>query len=138
MRLLIDSHAFIWFCEGNPALSSVAREAMEDGGNERFISHATPWEMAIKLALGKLQLQSDFAVIFPGVLNANGFAMLTPNLEHYRAPSICHGITATRLTGSSSHRRKWTESPSSRAIPTSRNTALRLFGSHGSFTGSSR
>jgi len=85
MRLLIDSHALIWFCEGNPALSSVAREAMEDGVNERFISHATPWEMAIKLALGKLQLQSDFAVIFPGVLNANGFAMLTPNLEHYRA-----------------------------------------------------
>lgn len=85
MRLLIDSHALIWFCEGNPALSSVAREAMEDGANERFISHATPWEMAIKLALGKLQLQSDFAVIFPGVLNANGFAMLTPKLEHYRA-----------------------------------------------------
>ena len=84
MRLLIDSHALIWFCEGNPALSSVARG---HGGraNERFISHATPWEMAIKLALGKLQLQSDFAVIFPGVLNANGFAMLTPNLEHYRA-----------------------------------------------------
>ncbi len=85
MRLLIDSHALIWFCEGNPALSSVARDAMEDGANERFISHATPWEMAIKLALGKLQLQTDFAVIFPGVLNANGFAMLTPHLEHYRA-----------------------------------------------------
>jgi PIN domain nuclease of toxin-antitoxin system len=85
MRLLIDSHALIWFCEGNAALSSIAREAMEDGSNERFISHATPWEMAIKLALGKLQLQSDFAVIFPGVLNANGFAMLTPKLEHYRA-----------------------------------------------------
>ena len=48
MRLLIDSHALIWFCEGNPALSSVAREAMEDGANERFISHATPWEMAIR------------------------------------------------------------------------------------------
>jgi len=85
MRLLIDSHALIWFCEGNPALSPVARGVMEDGANERFISHATPWEMAIKLTLGKLQLQSDFAVIFPGVLNANGFAMLTPNLEHYRA-----------------------------------------------------
>ena len=42
MRLLIDSPALIWFCEGNPALSAVARQAMEDGGNERFISHATP------------------------------------------------------------------------------------------------
>lgn len=119
MRLLIDSHALIWFCEGNPSLSPVAREAMEDGANQRFVSHATPWKMAMKLALGKLQLQSDFAGIFPGVLNANGFAMLTPNLEHYRG----HGITATRLTGSSSRRRRWTEWPSSHAIPTSRNTA---------------
>jgi PIN domain nuclease of toxin-antitoxin system len=58
---------------------------MEDAGNERFVSHATPWEMAIKLALGKLQLQPDFSVIFPGVLDANGFAMLPPKFEHYHA-----------------------------------------------------
>jgi PIN domain nuclease of toxin-antitoxin system len=57
---------------------------MEDGGNERFISHATPWEMAIKLALGKLRLQTDFSTIFPGVLNANGFMMLPPAFDHYR------------------------------------------------------
>jgi PIN domain nuclease of toxin-antitoxin system len=58
MRLLIDTHALIWFCEGSPALSATARAAMEDAGNERFVSHATPSEMAIKLALGKLQLRS--------------------------------------------------------------------------------
>ncbi len=123
MRLLIDSHALIWFCEGNPALSSVAREAMEDGANERFISHATPREMAIKLALGKLQLQSDFAVIFPGVLNANGFAMLTPNLEHYRALIDLprhHGDPFDRLIIAQAKVDGW---PSSHAIPTSRNTA---------------
>ena len=65
MRLLVDTHALIWFCEGNAALSAPARAAMEDGANERFISHATPWEMAIKLSLGKLQIESDFAVISP-------------------------------------------------------------------------
>lgn len=85
MRLLIDTHALIWFCEGNPALSTTARAAMEDGANARFISHATPWEMAIKLSLGKLQLQVDFGAIFPGVLKANGFEMLPPSDEHYRA-----------------------------------------------------
>ena len=85
MRLVIDTHALIWFCEGNPALSAPARAAMEDDANDRFISHATPWEMAIKLSLGKLRLQSDFAVIFPGVVDANGFAMLPPRVEHYRA-----------------------------------------------------
>ncbi len=85
MRLLIDTHALIWFCEGNPALSVTARTAMEDAGNERFIGHATPWEMAIKLSLGKLQLQLDFSVIFPGVLDANGFAVLPPRFDHYHA-----------------------------------------------------
>ena len=85
MRLLIDTHALIWFCEGNTALSGPARAAMEDATNERFISEATPWEMAIKLALGMLRLQSDFAAIFPGVVNANGFAMLPPRFDHYRA-----------------------------------------------------
>lgn len=85
MRLLIDTHALIWFCEGNAALSAQARAAIEDATNARFISHATPWEMAIKLSLGKLVLQPDFTVIFPGVVDANGFAMLAPAAGHYRA-----------------------------------------------------
>jgi len=84
MRLLIDTHALIWFCEGNPLLSSAARAAMEDESNERFISHAVPWEMAIKPSLGKLHLQTDYDVIFPGVLDANGFQLLPASLGHYR------------------------------------------------------
>jgi PIN domain nuclease of toxin-antitoxin system len=83
MRLLIDTHALIWFCDGSPSLSEVARAAMEDDTNERFISHAVPWEMAVKLALGKLQLQTEYEVIFPGVLDANGFQLLPARLEHY-------------------------------------------------------
>jgi len=83
MRLLIDTHALIWFCEGNSALSAPARAAMENDANERFISHAVPWEMAIKLSIGKLHLQADFDVIFPGVLDANGFQLLPVSLEHF-------------------------------------------------------
>jgi PIN domain nuclease of toxin-antitoxin system len=66
MRVLVDTHALIWFCEGNAALSAGARAAMEEGTNERFVSHATAWEMAIKHALGKLRLQGAFDQIFPG------------------------------------------------------------------------
>ena len=84
MRLLIDTHALIWFCEGSPQLSATARAAMEDEANERFISQAVPWEMAIKLSIGKLLLNVDFGVIFPGVLEANGFSLLPTLLDHYR------------------------------------------------------
>ncbi len=60
MRLLLDTHALLWFCEGNPALSATARAAMEDSTNERYVSHATPWEVAIKVSLGRLDLQVGF------------------------------------------------------------------------------
>ena len=85
MRLLLDTHALLWFCEGNPALSATARAAMEDSTNERYVSHATPWEVAIKVALGRLDLQVGFDALFPGVLKANGFEFLPSAPEHYRA-----------------------------------------------------
>jgi len=43
MRVLIDTHALIWFCEGNHSLSATARAVMEDAGNERYVSHAAAW-----------------------------------------------------------------------------------------------
>ena len=85
MRLLIDTHALLWFCEGSPILSPKARAAMEDGTNERFVSHASAWETAIKVSIGKLKLLTDYRVIFPGVLEANGFVFLPPAVEHYEA-----------------------------------------------------
>ena len=84
MRLLIDTHALIWFCEGHASLSAGARAALEDESNERLVSHAVPWEMAVKQSLGKLHLEVDFDVIFPAVLDANGFQMLPSRLDHYR------------------------------------------------------
>jgi PIN domain nuclease of toxin-antitoxin system len=85
MRLLIDTHSLLWFCEGNPALSATARAAMENPANERYVSHATAWEVAIKLSLGKLKLHANYEDIFPGVLDANGFVLLAPSIIHYQA-----------------------------------------------------
>lgn len=85
MRLLIDTHALLWFCEGNPNLSTKARSAMEDASNERFVSHASAWETAIKVSIGKLGLMTDYKVIFSGVLAANGFQLLPPAVDHYEA-----------------------------------------------------
>ena len=60
MRLLLDSHALLWFCEGNTSLSAPARTAIEDLGNEKYVSHATAWEVAIKVSLGKLKLAVSY------------------------------------------------------------------------------
>jgi PIN domain nuclease of toxin-antitoxin system len=85
MRLLLDTHTLLWFCEGNPALSASARKAIEDRTNERYVSHVTAWEVALKLAVGKLQLQVPYATLFSGVLLANGFGFLLPDFPHFEA-----------------------------------------------------
>lgn len=85
MRLLIDTHALLWFCEGNSTLSDEARSAMEDEANERYVSHSSAWEVAIKVSLGKLKLHDDYRIIFSGVLKANGFVLLSPTVDHYDA-----------------------------------------------------
>jgi PIN domain nuclease of toxin-antitoxin system len=84
MKLLLDTHALLWFCDGNAALSGKARAAMEDERNERWVSHATAWEIAIKAGLGKLALQVPYEELFPGVIAANGWQVLAPDFLHYR------------------------------------------------------
>ena len=84
MRLLLDSHALIWFWEANPALSPVALAAIEDLDNEKHVSHVTAWEIAIKVRLGKLKLAAAYNDLFPGALMADGFRELPTNLRHFR------------------------------------------------------
>jgi len=82
VKILIDTHALIWFCEGNTNLSEKARKVMQDDANDKLISPAVPWEMAIKISIGKLTLKTDFSSIFPGVASANGFNLLPLHFSH--------------------------------------------------------
>jgi PIN domain nuclease of toxin-antitoxin system len=54
MRLLLDTHTFIWHREGNDRLSALAGRMISDSDNEVFISIVTLWEMSIKRSSGKL------------------------------------------------------------------------------------
>lgn len=56
MRLLLDTHVFLWWCAGDPRLTEVERQAIRDGANDVFLSAASVWEMAIKQTLGRLQV----------------------------------------------------------------------------------
>jgi PIN domain nuclease of toxin-antitoxin system len=59
MNLLIDTHVLLWAVDNDPSLSPAARAAITDGHNIVFVSAATAWELAIKKALGKLQVPTD-------------------------------------------------------------------------------
>jgi len=56
MKLLLDTHTFLWWNTEDPQLSARARELIADGQNEIFLSAASVWEISIKTAKGKLVL----------------------------------------------------------------------------------
>jgi PIN domain nuclease of toxin-antitoxin system len=53
VRLLLDTHSLLWFYLGDVQLSSAARAAIADPGNDKLVSAASYWELAIKVSLGK-------------------------------------------------------------------------------------
>ncbi len=81
MRLLLDTNALIWFANGDDKLSKVAIEAIENPQNEKIVSVACIWEMAIKKNLGKLELKFDLKDL-QNILLANRFELLDINIHH--------------------------------------------------------
>ena len=82
MRVLLDTHAFLWFITDDRRLSRRAREIMEDSENDLLLSVASLWEIAIKSSLGKLALGRPFGELLPHELAANGIEVLRIRLNH--------------------------------------------------------
>ena len=76
MRLLLDTHAFLWWVSDSPRLSTKSRSTIADPANECLVSLASCWEMAIKLSLGKLVISTPFERFIPEQMAANGFMPL--------------------------------------------------------------
>ncbi|MFK7908127.1 MAG: type II toxin-antitoxin system VapC family toxin [Chitinophagales bacterium] len=83
MNLLIDTHALIWYIEGNRELSSKAIEAIDNERNQIFVSKASLWEMAIKLSLNKLTISIDFSDLESFLLRCN-FLILDFDFPHLK------------------------------------------------------
>jgi PIN domain nuclease of toxin-antitoxin system len=65
VRVLLDTHTFLWFIEDNRNLSATARQIIEDGDTQPDLSVASIWEMAIKVSIGKLELRQPFESLIP-------------------------------------------------------------------------
>ena len=62
MNYLLDTHALIWFLEGDSLLSRKAAKAIENENNQKYVSIASLWEIGIKFSLGKLELKKTFEI----------------------------------------------------------------------------
>lgn len=82
MRLLLDTHTFLWWINNDPLLSESARVAIASERNECFLSLASCWELAIKTSIGKLRLTKSVERFIPEELAANDFQLLTLDFRH--------------------------------------------------------
>lgn len=80
MKNLIDTHALIWFLNGDDNLSTNAKKAIERKTAINFISIASLWEISIKMSLGKLLLKQPFSNLAQAIDN-NGFQILPITFE---------------------------------------------------------
>lgn len=82
MRLLLDTHVFLWWVQDARELSRNARAAIADSRNEGLLSLASCWEIAIKLSIGKLRLPAAIERFIPEQLAINGFQQLDIGFRH--------------------------------------------------------
>ena len=82
MRILLDTHCFLWFFTGDAKLSNDARTAIESASNEKLVSIASFWEMSIKSSLGKLDLQLPFPELAARILADTDSTLLAVTVSH--------------------------------------------------------
>lgn len=85
MRVLLETHAFLWFVLGDLKLSSNARRHIEDPGNEKLISPSSYWEIAIKISLKKYTLSQPYEAFIQRGIADNGFIILPIEPKHTAA-----------------------------------------------------
>lgn len=82
MRLLLDTHALLWWLAGDEQLSAPARAAIEDYDNPVYVSAASAWEVATKHRLGKLPEIGPMSNDFAREITQQGFLALEITLDH--------------------------------------------------------
>lgn len=82
MRLLLDTHVFLWFLAGDARLRAPIRGRIENKTHDKFLSVASVWEMAIKVSLGKLKLKDPLGEIVDRGAGANGITVIAIAKDH--------------------------------------------------------
>jgi len=82
MKYFLDTHIFIWHAEAIPKLSTRVLKEIEDLQNTIYVSHASFWEISIKVSLGKLNMSIPVSEL-QQLVARNGFQVQGFDFEHY-------------------------------------------------------
>ena len=81
MRILIDTHIFLWFINNDSQLSLTAKIPLESDV-ELLLSVVSLWEIAIKISTGKMTLPKPFEIFIPEQLQQNDIGVLPIKTDH--------------------------------------------------------
>jgi PIN domain nuclease of toxin-antitoxin system len=83
VKVLLDTHAFLWWVADDPQLSTRARRIMGNSSNDVYFSAVSGWEIAIKVGLGRLRIGDESVEDFVAEhVAVNGFQVLAIQLGH--------------------------------------------------------
>ena len=82
MRVLLDTHVFLWWIDDDRRLSQTARDVIAEGQNDILFSAVCGWEIAIKASLGRIEAPADFARFLTGQITKNDFRVQVIELAH--------------------------------------------------------
>jgi PIN domain nuclease of toxin-antitoxin system len=82
VRLLLDTHAFLWWIADDARLPAATRERLLDRADELFVSIASIWEIAIKVGIGRLRTPGDLQGFLADQLAKTAFSVLPIAFEH--------------------------------------------------------
>lgn len=91
MRVLLDTHALLWWTQDDPKLSPRARATIASFRNEIFVSAASAWEIATKVRLGKLPGAEEFAANIQENLQRLSFRELGVTVSHAQRAGLLPG-----------------------------------------------
>jgi len=82
MRLLLDTHAFIWYTTDSSRLTATGRSLIDNGENDILLSTASVWEMAIKHSIGRLTFSMPFMEFIKQQIAVNRIDILEITFDH--------------------------------------------------------
>jgi len=91
VRLLLDTHTFLWWLAGDEALSRKSREGIETEAEAVFVSAASVWEISTKHRLGKLPGASALVGAMAETIESQGFMGLAIGVRHGQAAGALPG-----------------------------------------------
>lgn len=82
MKILLDTHTFLWWVSDDPQISVNAKDIISDPNNEIYFSVVSAWEIIIKVGTGKLSLSESPEIYIPSRIATNQFEILPVHMSH--------------------------------------------------------